>query len=352
MGSRILVVDDSAFMRRAITDVLERLGHEVVGRARNGREGVDLAAKLKPDIVTLDIEMPEMDGLTALPRILSQCEAHVIMVSSLTAAGSREALRALNAGASDVVAKSHSQFAVDVDSLGEELGRKVAALGSKRRQPSGVRSTKSASTSICPTLSSRLAGCDLIAVGSSTGGPPALEKMLAQLSSNFTPSILIAQHMPAAFTASLAERLHEMCELRVVHAEHRMPVRPGFVYVAPGGKQMRVRRAAAGYRIEVGTEPAGELYKPCVNVLFESVATAAGANAAAVVLTGMGDDGAKGARLMHDAGSVVLAQCFESCVVYGMPRAVSEAGVADASMTPEEIGQCLSKHIRAARQAG
>ena len=158
--------------------------------------------------------------------------------------------------------------------------------------------------------------------------------------------------MPAAFTASLAERLHETCGLRVVHAEHRMPIRPGFAYVAPGGKQMRVNRAAAGYRLDIGTEPSDELYKPCVNVLFESVAKAAGSKAAAVVLTGMGDDGAKGARLMHDAGSVVLAQCFESCVVYGMPRAVSEAGVADLSMAPQEIWRWIGHRIRPSRAAG
>ncbi len=354
MGSRVLVVDDSAFMRRAISDVLQKHGHEVIGRARNGLQGVELAKQLKPDVVTLDVEMPEMDGLTALPRILRACDAHVIMVSSLTTEGSREALRALHAGASEVVAKSHSQFAVDVDSLGEELSRKVAGLSAGRGKPQKVTAGEPKRLNTGPTskLRDAVRTCDLVAIGSSTGGPPALEALLRALPSGFGPGVVIAQHMPATFTASLAERLEDSCAVRVIHAEHRMPVRPGFVYIAPGGQQMRVKSSPAGYRLDIGSEPADALYKPSINELFSSVASAAGRRAFGVVLTGMGDDGTAGGREMHAAGASIVAQSYETCVVYGMPKAASEAGIADAEFAPDEIGRLLADNGARIRAAG
>jgi len=350
MGSRVLVVDDSAFMRRAISDVLEHNGHTVIGRARNGREGVEMATELKPDVVTLDVEMPEMDGLTALPRILRACDAHVIMVSSLTTDGSREAIRALHAGASEIVAKSHSQFAVDLDSLGEELSRKVAGLSTPRVKTT-TRMDPSRVLSIPKKVHDSIRRCDLVAIGSSTGGPPALEAVLKALPEGFAPPVVVAQHMPAMFTESLAERLDEMCALNVLHAEHRMPVRPGFVYITPGGKHLRVLGGASGYRLEVSTIPTEALYKPSVNELFGSVAKVAGRRAVGVILTGMGDDGTIGGHAMHDAGSVILGQSYETCVVYGMPKSASEAGIVDAECSPSEIGVELAQHGQKVRAA-
>ncbi|MEN0020207.1 MAG: chemotaxis-specific protein-glutamate methyltransferase CheB [Planctomycetota bacterium] len=347
MAIRVLVVDDSAVMRRAVSKLLESDERiEVVGRAKNGAEGVKLAETLKPDIVTLDVEMPEMDGLTALPKIKRVCSAHVVMCSSLTGEGSRAAIDAMRLGASDAIAKQMFGETPGAGRIDDALLGKVLALAGtsppKRDQRSSDR---------VPDLGRSIG---LVVVGSSTGGPPALEAFLHALGPATPFPVLIAQHMPRAFTESLAERLDAECPLPVLHADHRMPALPGRVYVAQGGRQMRVDRGPGGaLRIGVSDEKVDSLYKPSINYLFESAAAAVGAETLAVVLTGMGEDGAAGAQVIKQAGGAVLAQSESTCVVYGMPKAVVTAGMHDGVASPEALGAAVARAAgRTSRRAG
>lgn len=336
---RVIVVDDSAFMRRALRRVLQRApGIEVIETGRNGREGLELARRLRPDVITLDIEMPEMDGLTALRRIMAVAPTRVLMLSSLTTEGSKSALQALKLGAADVLAKDGAQDVFSLDHLERELVAKVRALGQAR--PADPR-TPEAPADRPPAFRPRQ--FDAICIGSSTGGPPVLETILAQLPPALRPPIVIAQHMPAVFTASMAKRLDELCPLPVVHAEHNMPLAPGQVYVAPGGRHLHLRRLGPSRRqLSVEDEPRDALYRPSVDVLFSSAAETTGRRTLAIQLTGMGCDGLEGARRLHQRGATVLAQSEASCVVYGMPKGVTEEKIAAASLSPSGIVQALA----------
>ncbi len=342
---RVLVVDDSAFMRRAMTQMISsEPGLIVIGSAVNGQDGIDQAAKLRPDVVTLDIEMPVMDGLTALRklRLAGSPPPAVLVCSSLTSAGSHEALKALRLGAADVIAKDSSTFSLGADRIRDDLVAKIKAIAS------GRSAKESEHLAITPSRIDRnhrfkRDQFDLLAIGSSTGGPPVLETVLTQLTADTPVPVVVAQHMPVLFTKSLAERLNDMCAMPVLHAEPGMTLEPGFIYIAPGGKHTRVLRKGAGrLSLEVSPEPAAALYKPSVNELFASAAKACGGRSLAVILTGMGDDGLLGAKDLRAKGATIIAQDMQSCVVYGMPKAVSQAGLADGSMPPDDIGRVLS----------
>ncbi len=377
---RVLVVDDSAFMRRAISVMLGAdPAIEVVGTARNGKEGVEKALALNPDVITLDIEMPEMDGLTALREIRRLCpepKPAVLMCSTLTSAGSHEALKAMRFGAADVIAKDPGAFGAGADVVKAELLAKVRSVGEgvvrKRAELTTIPkpapevapprpiakarpaplATPLAAPAIKPSDASRLPkalslsgrAIDLVVIGSSTGGPPVLEHILTNLPADFPAPVVVAQHMPAMFTKSMAERLDEMGALSVIQGAHEMPVRAGTVYILPGGLHGRVLRGTrpGTLRLDVSDQPATALYRPSVNELFASAASACGKGALGVMLTGMGDDGLVGAKLLHAAGGITIAQDQATCVVYGMPRVVVDAGVAAAALSPTEIVKALT----------
>ena len=339
---RVLVVDDSAFMRQAITKMLDSdPGIEVVGSARNGKEGLELAGKLRPDVMTMDIEMPVMDGLTALRRIMSECPTRVLMLSSLTTEGSHAALTALKMGAADVLAKDQSQVSLGITKLKEDLLRRVRALA---RSPIVRRSASPAAGERPGSVPSFRPGqFDVICIGSSTGGPPVVEKILGALPANMSAPLVVAQHMPEVFTKSLAERLDKVCALRVVHAEDNMPLEQRTVYIAPGGRNLHLSKVGlARWRMVVNDLPAESLYRPSADALLLSAAKNMGKRALAVILTGIGSDGLEGAKPLREKGGVILAQNEETCVVYGMPKAVTENGLVAASLAPGQIGRALA----------
>lgn len=336
---RVLVVDDSAFMRRAITQMLGTDPNiKVVGAARDGAEALARIRDLRPDVVTMDIEMPVLDGLSFLKAMkveLPEPRPAVIVCSSLSKAGSEIALKALSLGASDVVCKPGSQFSLSIGEIQDDLLAKVRALASRSKAAPRRAAT--------PTkLSLRASSFDLLLIGSSTGGPPALEAVVTRLTPGLNMPVVIAQHMPPLFTKSLAERLALIGKVPVHHGQNGMPLQRGMVYIAEGGKHTRVRRSAGGaLSLESSLEPLSALYRPSVDELFSSGPKVAGARCLAVILTGMGNDGAVGAAEIRARGGVVISQEAHSCVVYGMPKAVEERGLSSAVATPEQIGTAL-----------
>lgn len=373
---RVLIIDDSAFMRKIISQMIESTpGLEVAGVARNGREGVEMTQKLLPDLITLDIEMPELDGLGALRQIRIKCRdlaPGVLMCSSLTTEGSNEALKALRLGAADVIAKDPSTLGKQEQSFKEELVGKLKVIGSERQRvrrgptpgdapagglsvgpaPEGPAAARTASPIRAATYEElRLGEIDAVVVGSSTGGPPVLEDIFIQLPPDLRVPVFVAQHMPAVFTRSLAGRLGQQCACPVSLITEETDITTPGIYIAEGGRHMHIENRRGRVTASMSAEPVKALFRPSVSVLFETAARAFGARVLAVQLTGMGDDGLTGARSLREAGGRVIAQHESTCVVYGMPRAVVEAGMADAVMTPAQIGGLL-RRLGASRAAG
>lgn len=343
---RILITDDSVFMRLAIGRVLEEQpDFEIVGKARNGREAVELAKELRPDVVTMDIEMPEMDGLTALRRIMREAPTQVLMCSTLTTEGSMQSLQALRLGAADVIPKDLSPDPKAKKAFLDDLVRRIRGLGESDRHRPKPASAIAQVTDKIPSY--RADQFDMICIASSTGGPPVLETLLAELPADLKLPVIIGQHMPRVFTESMTRRLNDICPLDVVHAEDGMGIESGKVYVAPGGIHTHIERASlAKRRLRMSEEPKVSLYMPSADVLFSSAAKVSHRRVLGVILTGIGDDGLKGAEILHACGAPILAQDRASCVVYGMPRAVAEAGFAAASLTPADIAKTLG-HLTA-----
>jgi two-component system, chemotaxis family, protein-glutamate methylesterase/glutaminase len=339
---RVLVTDDSAFMRRAVCTMLSADPDiEVVGVAHNGKEAVDLAKTLKPDVITLDIEMPEMDGLTALRHIMRTAPTQILMLSSLTTEGSTASLQALKLGAADVLAKDQSRFSMNMSKLQTKIIRTVKALAQSNPHRKSAGAQTAPASAAVPSF--RASQFDLVCIGSSTGGPPVLETILGALPASVHTPIVVAQHMPEIFTRSMAERLDKMCALRVKHVEERETIESGHIYLARGGKHMQVFKTGSGkLEARIGTEPADAVYRPSVDALFSSAVKTTAARTLAIVLTGIGADGLEGGRELQKAGGTILAQNQETCVVYGMPKSVTEAGITTASLTPADIGKALS----------
>ena len=340
---RVLVVDDSAFMRRALSQMLSSAPDiQVVGTGRNGREGLELAKQLKPDVITLDIEMPEMDGLTALQHIMHECPTQVLMLSSLTTEGSHAALRALSLGAADVLAKDASQISLSITNMQAELVSHVRELGASRprRFQSAGPLPGIGATQQVPVF--RPGQFDVICIGSSTGGPPVLEKILGALPDTIQAPIVVAQHMPAVFTKSMSQRLDQICALKVVHAEDGMQLERRTIHICPGAKHTHIEKAGlARWKLRIGDDPKEALYRPSVDALFESAAASVGSRVLGVVLTGMGNDGLKGGQILHKKGATLLAQSADTCVVYGMPKGITEQALVAASLPPEKIAQAI-----------
>ncbi len=322
---KVLVVDDSALVRMAVTDILSKAGIEVVDTAKNGREAVEKTLKLKPDVITLDINMPEMDGLTALKLIMEKQPTPVVMLSSLTKEGARETLEALKIGAVDFVTKPDGVL-VDLSSVAQELVDKVQMAASTSLNVLRLQNLKKMRGEVVRGNWKKKTKDVCVLIGSSTGGPSALEMIIPRLPADIPAPIFVVQHMPPGFTKQLAERLNSISEVEVKEAENNERVRDGVVYIAPGGYHMKVRKAANVVRIKVVDGEPVNAVKPSVDVTADSVVQAYGGNVVGVILTGMGEDGAYGMKLIKDKGGLTIASSEDTCVVFGMPKAAIELG--------------------------
>lgn len=371
MAVKVLVVDDSGFFRRRVSEILSADPTiQVVGTATNGKEAIDQAIALKPDVITMDYEMPMMDGITAVRHIMQRCPTPVLMFSSLTHEGARVTLDALDAGAVDFLPKNFEDISRNPDKVKQMLCEKVHSISRSNRRslfstpapaptpaPAAAAPTSSfvrpapapvARPAVAPVRAAAAPSAHspapkrkaykLVAIGTSTGGPVALQRVLTQLPANFPAPIVLVQHMPAAFTKAFAERLDKLCRITVKEAEDGDVLRPGLALLAPGGKQMMVDGRGA-IKILPGDERLN--YKPCVDITFGSAAKSYGDKVLAVVLTGMGADGREGARLLKQGGSAIWAQDEASCVIYGMPMAIVKADLADAVYSLDDIGKHL-----------
>lgn len=366
---KVLVVDDSGFFRRRVTEILSADPQiQVVGTATNGKEAVEQTLALHPDVITMDYEMPVMDGITAVRQIMQRQPTPVLMFSSLTYEGARVSLDALDAGAADYLPKNFEDISRNPDKVRQLLCDRVHALARSNRRslgfsaPAAVAAPAPAATTPAtrtPRLTATPAAAvpvaaepakrspaprkrnyKLVAIGTSTGGPVALQRVLTKLPASFPAPLLLIQHMPGAFTKAFAERLDKLCQITVKEAEDGDTLRPGLALLAPGGKQMMLDSRGV-VRILPGDERLN--YKPCVDVTFGSAAKVLQDKVLAIVLTGMGADGREGARMLKQAGSSVWAQDEASCVIYGMPMAVAKANLADGIYDLDEIGRYLAE---------
>lgn len=351
--TRVMVVDDSTFMRMSIVDLLQKDPDiKVVDTARDGKEALEKAAKLDIDVITMDVEMPRLNGLDTLKKLMGTNPLPVIMVSSLTEDGAESTLKALEYGAQDFIPKTMSN---DQEAFGKELRKKVKAIARRKsivklkyhpkaqHEPAPVKkSGQRASHSIITGKGQR----DLIVIGVSTGGPPVVQKILSALPGDLPACILIAQHMPATFTGPFAKRLDSVSKFTVTEAKHGDKLINGHAYVCPGGKHIGVRAAGPLPEVLVTEEPKNALYKPTVNVLMQTAGDVMGRRTVGVMLTGMGNDGVDGAKVLRDKGGVLIAQNEASCVVYGMPKAVIDANLANLVLDADDIAQAIVAAVR------
>ncbi len=350
---KVLVIDDSAVIRALLSEILNSAGDiEVVGTAQDPIFAKAKLASLQPDVITLDVEMPRMDGLTFLEELMRTNPTPVLMVSSLTQRACDTTLRALELGAIDYVTKPSIDISQGVEALAGEIISKVriAAKARIRRllPGGGIPPATPQQTGRATTLdTTRMATTDkLIAIGASTGGTQAINEVITQLPSS-VPGIVIVQHMPPVFTKSYAERLNSMSRVRVKEAEHGDRILRGTVFIAPGGRHMSIRRDGAMYYLELTDGPPVNYVKPAVDVLFRSVARFAGKNAVGVLLTGMGDDGARGLKEMREHGALTIAQDEASCVVFGMPKRAIELEAVDRILPLSQISRHLLEMLQA-----
>lgn len=368
MAFKVLVVDDSAFYRRSLKKILEadRL-LTVIGEASNGKEAIELIHSLSPDVVTMDVEMPVMDGISAVKRIMSECPVPILMFSSLTYDGATATLDALDAGALDFLPKKFEDISENKQDALLQLRTKVRIVA---RRKAYMRANKT--DRILPTStnfmrsSSVLTGqsnvaeqvsvssvsasgksYQCLAIGSSTGGPVALQTILTKLPASFPLPILIVQHMPGSFTEAFSERLNSLCSIDVLHAQSGMKLEAGKAYIAPGGMQTQVNGYGENATLTVRDTLVSESvnYKPCVDVSFESLVNVFSGNVLALILTGMGSDGKMGCEKLKAVGATVWAQDQSSSVVYGMPQAVASAGISEKSIGLDHIADCLLSEV-------
>ncbi|KAB7627161.1 protein-glutamate methylesterase/protein-glutamine glutaminase [Alkalilimnicola sp. S0819] len=368
MSIRVLVVDDSGFFRRRIRDMLQAdPALEVVGEAANGREAVRQAQALRPDVITMDIEMPEMDGISAVREIMRVRPTAILMFSSLTYDGAQSTLDALDAGAADFLPKRFADISADTEQVKRLLQDRVKGLGAggiprSRPAPLSARGPRPgipepapvarrpapaafAPSPLATSAASRIrpGQVRLLVIGASTGGPVALQQVLSKLPATYPLPILLIQHMPASFTKAFAERLNDLCAIKVREAADGDALRPGTALLAPGGLQMGLK--GFGDKLNVRLFEAGpeQFYKPSVDIAFAEAAKACPGRVLGVVLTGMGADGCEGARLLKQTGSRVWSQDEASSVIYGMPGAVAKAGLSDRVLPLAEVGGELAK---------
>ncbi|MBV1789357.1 chemotaxis response regulator protein-glutamate methylesterase [Marinobacterium sp. D7] len=411
MAIKVLIVDDSGFFRHRIEEILrEDKRIEVVGSAVNGKEAVEKARALKPDVITMDVEMPQLNGIDAVRIIMRECPTNVLMLSSLTHEGARITLEAMEAGAADYLPKDIRAWMDKSQGIRQQLIERILALGTSRRFRSGsvfdhrypssratgsstmvfrpesttasratsarevapaarrtpvtsrVPERESARPLTSPALRPRMTGeekdpptshpakvrfpdCRIVVIGTSTGGPAALQRILTQIPADFPYPILLVQHMPKTFTQVFAERLNQQCQIAVKEAEDGDRLKPGLALLAPGGLQMMIDPRQSD-RVRVLEGDVKLTYKPSVDVTYASAARAYGARVLALILTGMGADGCDGARLLKREGATIWAQNRASCTIYGMPQAVVNAGLADEVLDLDDIGPLLAQQRR------
>jgi two-component system chemotaxis response regulator CheB len=360
----VLVVDDSVVVRRLIVGALEGLPDiRVVGTAANGRIALTKLPQLAPDVVTMDIEMPEMDGISTVRELRKTYrDLPVIMFSTLSAAGAAATLDALAAGATDYVTKPANVGSVQasIQAVRDQLVPRIRVLGGRRRAPGGYRAPATPLPTRpvpgphphpVPSRPAPTGRIDVLAIGASTGGPDALARVIGALPAAVTVPVLVVQHMPPVFTRMFAERLNRTCAVRVVEAEDAMPISPGTVYIAPGDRHLEVLQRGATSVTRLTGAPPENSCRPAVDVLFRSVARHYGGATLAVILTGMGADGRRGCEELRGTGAEVVAQDEESSVVWGMPGAVVEAGLAHHVLALAEIGPFVDSRITAGHPA-
>lgn len=368
MPIRVLVVDDSSFFRRRVSEILTSDRNiEVIDTAINGKEAVEKAIQLRPDVITMDIEMPVMNGIAAVREIMLAKPVPILMFSSLTHDGAKATLDALDAGALDFLPKRFDDIAKDRNEAVNTLLERVKALANRRglslikarqlrqgsqpgatpakpepAKPEPIRGEHSAS--VAPARRRhRSTPYKLVAIGCSTGGPVALQQILSRLPASFPLPIVLIQHMPGTFTAAFAQRLDGLCAIRVHEASNGDRLLPGHAYLAPGGQQMLLEGSSGAMRLKINPGPPNMVYKPSVDITFASAAKITG-DVLAVILTGMGADGRDGSRLLKGQGATLFAQDEASCVVYGMPQAVTAAGLTDESISLDRIaGRILAE---------
>ncbi|MES9946894.1 MAG: hypothetical protein B6D77_09510 [gamma proteobacterium symbiont of Ctena orbiculata] len=346
---KVLIVDDSAFFRNRISAALSQANDiEIVGIAADGKEAIERTRRLKPDVITMDVEMPIVDGISAVRKIMAEMPTRILMFSALTKEGARETLDALDAGAMDFLPKDMSNLGSGVEEANKLLLERVRAVGQSRlssvRGALGGRRQHTGRTPM--TVSQSGVGGrkpELLAIGASTGGPVALRQVLSALPRNYPLPIVVAVHMPGSFTGAYAERLNGVCSIKIKEAADRDLLIAGQCLVAPGGKQLQVERGPSKYQVRISEPLSGQIYHPSVDLMFTSVADSYRDRALGVILTGMGADGLQGARKLKRAGSVLWSQDQHSCVVYGMPQAVEKAGLSDRVVALDEIGPMLAR---------
>lgn len=346
---KVFIVDDSAVVRQVLTDVLDSLaGIKVIASAPDPIFAQKKMEQEWPDVIVLDIEMPRMDGITFLKKLMKEHPTPVVICSTLTARGADVTMQAMSSGAVDIITKptvNLKDFLQDSKTLMAN-----AIKGAARAKMHSVKVVHSSAPLIEKTISKNegaqplkamYASTDkVIAIGTSTGGTIALESVLTRLPRT-APGIVVVQHMPEAFTAAFAARLDSICQVTVKEAVSNDRVMPGLVLIAPGGKHMLLRRSGAQYRVEVKDGPLVSRHRPSVDILFRSTSQAAGQNAIGIIMTGMGDDGAKGMRELHETGALTIAQDEASCVVYGMPKEAVKLGVVDGQMPLSDLPELI-----------
>ncbi|WP_396587183.1 chemotaxis response regulator protein-glutamate methylesterase [Bermanella sp. R86510] len=380
MSIRVLVVDDSMFFQKRISEILKPVENvQIVGFANNGKEAIEKAQALKPDVITMDYEMPVMDGLTALRQIMQSNPTPVLMFSSLTYDGARVTLDALDAGAVDFLPKNFEDLQRGTAKIRQQLSEKIQAVAKQfnaspkaqfapiekpqakpqtKAPARPIRETKRDEPTRTPTRGSvtnkepeetqsrkhntRLPALDVVVIATSTGGPVALQKVLSQIPASFSKPIVLIQHMPATFTEAFADRLNKTCALDIKLAQDGDTLKPGQALLAPGGKQMLLERGKV--RVVDGDDRVN--YRPCADLTMASAAKHYPGKSLGIVLTGMGSDGCEGAKLMHQTGSPIWAQDRETSVIYGMPMAIAKANIANAILPLQEIGPVLVKEVR------
>ncbi len=337
---RLLVVDDSALIRSLLSEIVKQAPDiELVGVAQDAYVAKDMVMKLKPDVITLDIEMPKVDGITFLDRLMKARPTPVVMISTLTEKGADATIRSLELGAIDFIAKPKLDVARSMAAYEQEIIEKIRVAASSKPKARSVSSSRSKALPISYSGTEIIVG-----IGASTGGTEAIRQVLENLSPAF-PATVITQHMPPNFTKSFATRLDGICQMNVKEAIDGERLLPGTAYIAPGDKHLQIVRHGADYRTKLNDGPLVSGHKPSVDVMFQSLAESVGKNTVATILTGMGKDGAKGLLSLFKTGAITMAQEEKSCVVYGMPKVAYEVGATKHLIELDKMSLALNKAV-------